>query len=126
LDTKQLQCEVDAWLRMLIFLKEENVYLKTRLADIAQVRFDKNFLDEAEKFQASFINNDTIIALLKNDILTHSRLSARYTDLNNTYNIPANQKELREDMEKLEKEFRRLTVEFNNYADKISSSYRTA
>ena len=123
-----MQLEVDAWVRMLAFMKEENVYFKNRLAEVMPQNMEKELLRQAETFQDSFIKNDTIFILLKKDIFMHELLIAKELRKEGSHleQIRSAQKELREDMEKLERGFSRLTVEFNNYIDDISSFRRTA
>ena len=116
---KQLQYEADAWLRNLEFIRQENVYLKNRLAGIIESQTDKHFLEMAEEFQNNFINKDAITILLKNDIHAHER---ELLDDSNKFDSVSevlldNHKRLREDMEKLAKEFSRLKLEFNNNID---------
>lgn len=121
--TKQLEYEIERWLRTLEFIKEENWHLKNRLAEMIHLRTDKHLLGQAEDFQNYFLNNDTVVAMLKNDIHQHEQLLAKeiFKDEAVAKKILRNQQILRGDMDKFEKEFSRLNVDFNNYMDDVSS-----
>jgi len=121
LTTKQLQYEIDAWMSMLSFIKEENICFKNRLSDVIPLINEKSVLEIAETFQNRFINNDTIIVLLKKDISAHAQLLTKEVNSDHmlTKNIMKKQKTLRDDMEKFENECDMLRSSLNIFTDEI-------
>ena len=51
---KHLRHESEAWKRLLNFMLDENVLLKYRLAEVLKNHSDPAFLEEAEKYPASW------------------------------------------------------------------------
>lgn len=102
-----------AWMRMLEFYKEENIFFKTRLSEVVDHEADKDFLALAEQFQNQFIIKDDFIDELRHDI------NAIQTGIKES-KVPAIKLEtkhnkLRNEMEYLEKSFTQLRSEFNKY-----------
>ncbi len=64
----QYQYERESWLRMLAFLKKEMVFLKIRLSEIIKNESDNKLLEQVECFQNSFLNIETTITLLQQEI----------------------------------------------------------
>lgn len=114
---KQLQQELDRWLRTLDFLKEEFVHLNHRLAEMVHLKADKHLLEQAEAFQDFFLNTDTIIAMLKKDIRKHQQSFVKDLRDNEALlqKVLKSHSMLRGDMKKLEKEFSRLNNDFNTF-----------
>ena len=54
----QFNYEIKTWARLLDFFKQENTFLKNRLAEVVDYRADKEFLALAEQFQNKFIIKD--------------------------------------------------------------------
>lgn len=114
---KQFQFESAAWKRELGFMKEENVHLKNRLAEILKGRIDKNLLKEAESFQNSFVSDDDIINLLRHDVIEFEKLllhqsSERrviFKDIKEKYETIFNHLRI------AKSKFENLKTEFNNY-----------
>ena len=52
LKLKQLKYESDTWKRLLDFMMDENIQLKNRLSEVLKDQFDKNLLDDVERFQS--------------------------------------------------------------------------
>ncbi|MEJ0105930.1 MAG: hypothetical protein WDO19_26745 [Bacteroidota bacterium] len=50
LKLKQLQSERDTWRRLLVFMKDENVHLKNRLAEVLKNSIENNLLEDIENF----------------------------------------------------------------------------
>ena len=125
---KQMEYEIDSWLRTLEFVKEENTLLKHRLAEMVRLNTDKHQIRQAEEFQKFFLDNDTIIAMLKNDIHKHRQLLAEngYNDEASKKNARKFQQILRGDMDKFEKNFSGLQLDFNTYLDDCTDDYQVA
>lgn len=115
---EQFYFENRVWERLLEFLKQENAFLKTRLAEVLDQSTDKGFLCLAEQFQNKFILKDEFIDELRHDINTQQRL------LKENYINPLsgldkkiikNQEKLCNEMAFLEKDFPRMKNEFIQY-----------
>ena len=117
LKLKQLQYENETWKRLLGFMKDENVYLKTRLSELLKDNFDKNLLEEVENFQSRFIKEDELIGLLRNDAAELDRLLEReiFEDGQILNQVEKQLKKLRRNIKIAQKQFARLKLEFNNY-----------
>lgn len=117
---EQFRQEQDGWLRSLDFLLQENVHMKNRLAEIIKDDEYSKLLEKAEYFQAIFLNKDAVIALLRRDISSQSK---KY-DLNegksiNVDEVADNQRKLRNDIAKMEKEFSSIKFDFNNFLSEV-------
>jgi hypothetical protein len=64
----ELQCQCDNWKRLLVAMRDENAYLKTRLPHAFPHHLDNGLLEEVENFQNSFLKEDELISLLRNDV----------------------------------------------------------
>ncbi len=115
----QYQHENMTWVRSLEFFKQENAHLKDRLTAVVDKTSDKYFLAQAEHFQNQFIIKDEFIDELKHDINEQSRSIRDYSKkvlINGSADsFTAVQEKLRDQMQYLEKDFRDLKNEFNNY-----------
>jgi hypothetical protein len=119
---EQFHHENMTWVRSLDFFKQENNYLKNRLSEVVDVSSDKTFLAQAEHFQNQFIIKDEFVDELKHDINEQEKiLMEKYIKTGNGIDETGivRQKNLREQMEYLEKDFTSLRNEFNNYLTKI-------
>jgi hypothetical protein len=115
LNTGQFQHEHKTWSRSLEFFKQENAFLKNRLAEVVDQNMDKGFLSLAEHFQNKFIIKDEFIDELRHDINTQKdRLSVKAEALTDVKLIKQQEK-LRNEMEYFEKDFNQLKNEFNKY-----------
>ena len=114
---KQLQYESDTWKRLLSFIMDENIQLKNRLSEVLKNKFDKNLLVEVEVFQTNFIKEDTLVALLRNDVAELDKLLVREIceDGKIINKIDIRLKNLRNNIMNAEKQFSRLKSEFNSY-----------
>jgi len=118
---EQFHHENMTWVRSLDFFKQENNYLKNRLSEVVDINSDKTFLAQAEHFQNQFIIKDEFVDELKHDINEQEKiLMEKYIKTGNGIDDPVivRQKNLREQMEYLEKDFTTLRNEFNNYLTK--------
>lgn len=114
---KQLQYENETLKRLLGFMKDENVHLKTRLSEVLKNNFDNRLLEEVENFQSRFIKEDELIGLLRNDAAELDRLLAReiFEDGQITDQVVKQLKKLQRNIKIAEKQFSKLKLEFNNY-----------
>ena len=64
----QVKHECAGWKRVLAFMMEENVQLKTLVPEILSSSSDKMLLAGIEQFQDRFIIEDGAIGLLRNDV----------------------------------------------------------
>jgi hypothetical protein len=115
---EQFHYEHTSWLRLLDFFKQENAFLKTRLAEVLDNNADKEFLAYAEHFQNQFIIKDEFIDELKHDInhMIHffeNRPVGSKKDMDKK--METRQTKLRNEMEYFEKDFVNLKNEFNKY-----------
>ena len=69
----QFHHEIKTWVRLLDFFKQENTFLKNRLAEVVDYRADKEFLALAEQFQNKFIIKDEHIDELRHDTNLQAR-----------------------------------------------------
>ncbi len=115
---EQFHHENMTWIRSLDFLKQENNFLKNRLSEVVDITSDKTFLAQAEHFQNQFIIKDEFVDELKHDVNEQEKmLLEKYKKTGIGIDEPAIklQKNIREQMEYLEKDFTNLRNEFNNY-----------
>lgn len=107
--------ETKTWNRLLEFIKQENTFLKNRLAAVLDNKTDKDFLALAEQFQNRFIINDELIDELRHDI---NLQEGGFTKKDNTacdHKTIRKQDKFRNEMEYFEKNFLSLKNEFNKY-----------
>jgi len=113
----QLQSERDTWKRLLAFMKDENVHLKNRLAEILKNKIDNNLLDDIENFYSVFLKQDELIDLLRFELADLDKLLVRELaeDGINISKVEKKIKTVRKDIEHAEQYFSRLKSEFNSY-----------
>lgn len=115
----QYRHENATWKRILGYLIEENIILKTRLSEILQNSTvgDNGFLDKIEYFQNQFLKEDEIFGYLKLDILEQEQLLDPdiAEEPEKLTMIKRNQKKLTKELETAEKVFNTLKFEFNTY-----------
>lgn len=115
---EQYHHENMTWLRSIDFFKQENSFLKNRLAEVVDGTTDRGFLAQAEHFQNQFIIKDEFLDELRHDVneqerdLTHR---FRHHSFSPDISMRDRQQLLRSQMQYLEKEFTNLRYEFNNY-----------
>lgn len=112
---ENIKQEQMSWLKTLEGLRQENVFLKNRLAEIIKDNVSTEMLEKAEQFLAIFIDKDTVISLLRRDI---AQLSAATTA--NSINGELNkalleQAKLKHDVERMSKEFTTVKTKFNAF-----------
>lgn len=116
---EQFHHENKTWSRLLDFFKQENTFLKNRLAEVVDYSVDKEFLALAEQFQNRFILKDEYIDELRHDInsqelelinLNHNLIGSK---------LIRQQEKLRNEMEYFEKDFTELKNEFNKHLSSV-------
>lgn len=114
---KQFKHEHETWLRMLDYFQFENNHMKNRLAEILKSDVDNVFLDKLEHYQTSFLNKDAIILLLHRDIVNLGEIIAAGKNDGSEImeSVIKKQNILRDEMQKIEREFNLLKYDFNNY-----------
>ncbi len=116
---EQFLHESKTWNRLLEFFKQENAFLKTRLAEVVDHRTDKEFLTLAEQFQNKFIIKDEYIDELRHDVnLQQQNLNKNVDELPDRDTLKKQEK-LRNEMEYFEKDFTKLKNEFNKYLSSV-------
>jgi len=120
LKLKQLQFEIDGWKRLFDFMTDENIQQKNRLAEILKDKFDKNLLGEVENFQSSFLVEDELIGVLRNEVAEMDKLLLPEEFNNIEINKETGEKLniLRENIMIAEKQFGNLKFEFNFFLSK--------
>jgi predicted RNase H-like nuclease (RuvC/YqgF family) len=73
----QLTLEVESWTRLLRFLSDENVQIKIRFANVLKNFEDNRHLIQLEQFNDSFISQDELIKLLRNEVEGITRMLQR-------------------------------------------------
>ena len=117
LKLKQLKFESDTWKRLLDFMMDENIQLKNRLSEVLKDQFDKNLLDDVERFQSHFIKEDQLIGLMRNDIAELDALLIEnlLDDEMSMQNVHLKLKRLRNNIKNAEMQFSNLKLDFYNY-----------
>jgi hypothetical protein len=106
---EQARQEISGWLRTLDIQLQENIVMKTRIADVIKSNISKADLDALEHYQNVFLNKDAVITFMRRDI---QQLSEQL----NGKNIPsAHIDAIRTDMSKMEHEFSTLKTSFYTY-----------
>lgn len=116
---EQFHHENKTWGRLLEFFKQENAFLKNRLAEVVDHRTDKEFLSLAEQFQNKFILKDEYIDELRHDINTQDLDLINSKDGATDNKLVKRQEKLRNEMEYFEKDFNKLKNEFNKYLSSV-------
>lgn len=113
----QFQHETESWKRLLEFLQVENVFQKTRLAQITREDVDNELLEQSEYFQNQFIREDEMISVMRHDVSEQDGWLTRevFEDGMIIKEVTRRQKKLRREIEIAEQKFNKLKFEFNNY-----------
>lgn len=121
LKIRQFKYENESSRRMLEFLMQENVMLKTRLAELlAEIFTTEDFLEIAEFYQASFIRKDEIINLMRRDIARLDEMLRQLIHKKNDLNsITQAREKLNRDLKNLEVVFIDMKTRFNNDLETI-------
>lgn len=114
---EQFIYESEEWGRLLAFLRQENVFYKSRLADVVNNSEDEDVLLSAEKFQEDFLSQDRMIDFLYSELSKQTNLLQKdiYVDGEIFRDVVQNQKKLRSDIQKAEAIFSKTKTEFAHY-----------
>jgi hypothetical protein len=105
---------------MLEFMQQENVHLKTRLAEVLKKDVKEDFLEKAEYFQSGLLHLDERITFLRRNIAEFNKMFLTELFHNgHLTELVQKQKQLRKEIEAQEKKFNQLKGEFNNYLGEI-------
>jgi hypothetical protein len=117
---KQLQYEINNLKRLLDFMTDENIHLKNRISEILSDRFDKYLLEEVDSFQSSFIREDNLITLLRNEITELDSLLAKevYHENGLLKKAETKLKRLHRNLHVTEKQFDNLKLKFHRFLSK--------
>ncbi len=114
---KQLELEIEAWKRLLSFLTDENVKIKMRFATALNYFRDNRLLIKLEQFNDSFISQDEMIKLMRNEVesihkILHLPVNNKNVDINITEEKISR---LRENISLFECQFSSLKKDFDNF-----------
>jgi hypothetical protein len=114
---KQLRYTSNTWKHLLGSMTEENIRLKSRLSEILKGKCNNSLLEKAEIFQNSFIKEDELISLLRNDIAELDKLLEKALFEAGTMIEEAERKSgsLNNKIEIAQKQFGKLKLEFSSY-----------
>ena len=110
--------EGERWLRTLEYVQQENIYLKKLLADIIKNGMDNKLLDQVEYYHNQFIDKDTLLQFLHQDVIRQGKQVEIHESENaevQDNRLQKRQDKLRIDMDRMENEFSKLKYSFNNY-----------
>ena len=114
----QFRYEVEAWIRLVEFLNTENTYSKTRLSEVIDQIQDKENLALAEHFQNQYIIKDDvydhILHSLKQHLQKWKEVQSMQTKEGSQELIKI-QKQLRDQIEFVEKDHMVISKDFNTY-----------
>ena len=114
----QFRYEVEAWIRVVEFLNTENTYSKTRLSEVIDKIQDKENLALAEHFQNQYIIKDDvydhILHSLKQQLQKWKEFQSMRTKEGGQELIKI-QKQLRDQIEFVEKDHMVISKDFNTY-----------
>ena len=96
---------------------EENIHLKNRIAEILKEEDCKRLLPELEGFQTSFICTDSLITLLRNDVVEfEKRLETdRTSEQLINKNIAGRLQRMRRNISAAGRTFNQRQTAFNDY-----------
>lgn len=119
---KEFMEELGTWKKMLHSRMEDNILMKNMLGNLLKNNLGKNHLEEIEEFQNSFIMEDEITDLLRNDVTKFDELSFSQIFKDEKLRKSCKKRfiKLREDMILTENNFCCLIASFDNFVLKIT------
>jgi len=113
----QIRSESATWKRLLSFLMDENIHLKNRMSEILKADCDTRLLSKLETFQTSFIHTDTLVALLRNDVVEFDKRLNTDTQGEQFFNknIAHWLQRMRRNINAAERTFNQRQTAFNDY-----------
>jgi len=119
----QFQFEIHSWIRLVDFLNQENTYLKNRLSEVIDQIKDREKLALAEHFQNQFIVKDDVYDHILHDLKKQSYKWKDIHSLSGTSlqeELTKTQKNLREQIEFIERDHAVLSKDYNTYLSSLS------
>ena len=117
---RQFIYESEEWGRRLVFLKQENSFCKSRLAEMVDAIADNNALIIAEKFNDEFLSQDGIINFLIDELKKQQKLLEKHSYPDSELpEIINNQEKLRNDIQKAELIFSTNKKSFSVYLNEL-------
>ena len=119
----QFQFEVHSWIRLIEFLNQETTYLKNRLSEVIDQIEDRENLALAEHFQNQFIVKDDVYDHIIHDL---RKQSYKWKEIESISTKEAQQdlrkiqKNLRDQIEYIERDHAVLTKDYNTYLALLS------
>jgi hypothetical protein len=106
---------------LLTFLKQENVFYKSRLAEVVNAVNDNETLITSENFNDNFLLQDKMIDFLSGELKEHNGLLEKslYIDGEPSGEVIRNQKKLRTDIQKAEEIFTRTKKSFSIFIEEL-------
>lgn len=114
---RQFMYESEEWGRLLAFMKQENVFYKSRLAEIVNETDDEETITKAENFNEDFLSQDRIIGFLSDEVKRQSKLLQKdlYLEGEILNDVIRHQKKLRSDIGKTEEIFSGIKRSFSGF-----------
>ena len=114
---KQAIFEISSIKRAIDFIMEENIHLKNRIAEILEYGFNNKMLVKLEIFQNSFISQDQLIGLLRNEVAQIEQKIHReaFSKDETMAELCSKLKKLQQSMEATENQFIKLKASFNDF-----------
>lgn len=113
--------ESEEWGRLLTFLKLENFFYKSRLAEAVNTMDDEEIVAEAEEFNEEFLSQDRMFYFLTEELASHNKLLQKDTNLDGELvkDVIRSQKKLRMDVEKAEEIFFGTKRNFSGFLNSL-------
>jgi hypothetical protein len=115
--SNQAAQEQKSWERSLQFFKQENALLKYRLSEMVDISEGNGFLNLAEYFQTKLLQKDVKLEKLIKKLHAIAETFDQFSFCEIPAELLLQQKQLREEVLQIEKDFLVLSKEFN---EKIS------
>jgi hypothetical protein len=111
---QQFKWEAASWKRQLDFIQMENAWLKSRIAELANGNLPKELLPEVDRFQSNSVGDDFAITQFKRylEVFINEINGSNLNDLDIVQTLKK-QGLIRDNIEKLEHDFKILKKEFN-------------
>jgi peptide subunit release factor 1 (eRF1) len=119
----QFQFEIHSWIRLVEFLNQENTYLKNRLSEVIDQIKDIENLALAEHFQNQFIVKDDVYDHILHNLKKQAhewREIKMVTSKDIRDELAKTQKNLRDQIEFIERDYALMTKDYNTYLAALS------
>ncbi|MFM1795163.1 MAG: hypothetical protein RL642_1548 [Bacteroidota bacterium] len=120
---QQFQFELHSWIRLIEFLNQENSFLKNRLSEVIDQIKDRENLALAEHFQNQFIVKDDVYDHIIHDL---KKQALKWKEMKSIISkeqqeeLAKTQKNLRDQLEFIERDHAVLTKDYNTYLSSLS------